>query len=169
MQCNREMKRNAILLMLLISAAMAFSQVQPPCVDTLRVNPYFSCYIEYNPVCGCDSATHRNYCFAYSKAGVNYWRMGICNSQVFDIDLVPVPVSYEPLIFSAAFRVPSSCYVFINDVFGSVVYTGSFYTTYNDEIKTFEIPTADFRNGVYSLFAVVNGEFKYKRFLKVRY
>lgn len=164
-----EMKRTIIQLALLFYASMAFAQVQPPCVDSLRVNPYFSCYIEYDPVCACDSNTYRNYCFAYSKAGANYWRMGICNNEIFDIDLVPIPVSLEPFIFSAAFRIPSSCHVFITDVFGSTVFSTNIYTTFNNEIKTFEIETGDFRNGVYSLFAVVNGEKKYKKFLKVRY
>ena len=163
------MKQSLILLNLLIPAATVFAQVQPPCVDTLRINPYHTCYIEYNPVCGCDSITHRNYCFAQSKAGVNYWRMGICNNQIFDIDIVPIPVQLEPFIFSAAFRIPSSCYIFITDVFGSVVYNTNIYTTYNDEIKSFEIETGNFLNGVYSLFAVVNGEKKFKKFIKVRY
>lgn len=163
------MKLSLLLLFLLAAAQIVYPQVQPPCVDSLRVNPYFSCYIEYDPVCGCDSNIYRNFCFAYSKAGVNYYRSGICNSQNFDIDIVPVPVQLEPFIFSGAFRVPSSCYVYITDVFGKVVFNTTFYTTTNDEIKTFEIDTGDFLNGVYVLVAVVNGEFKYKEFNKIRY
>jgi hypothetical protein len=163
------MKNSAVLITLLISAVTAFAQIPPPCVDSLRVNPYHTCYLSYDPVCGCDSNTHRNYCFAYSKMGVNYWRTGICGSENFDIDIVPVPVQLEPLTFSAAFRKPSNCLVYIIDVFCHEVFRHTFYTSYNDEIVNFEIQTNGFQDGVYTLIAVVNGEFKYEKILKVKY
>jgi hypothetical protein len=153
----------------LFCSLQAHAQLPLPCLDTLRVNPYFSCYIDYDPVCGCDSTTYRNFCFAYSKAGINHYRMGICQNELFHIDLVPNPVHIYPAQFSMAVRVPLPCYVYITDVFGAVVYNRSFYTGYADQIIRFEIDMNSFRDGVYALIALVEGEKKFVKFTKVRY
>lgn len=144
------------------------AQINPPCVDSTRVNPYFTCLLDYDPVCGCDSISYRNHCWAYSKSGVNYWHMGLCTKDFFGIDMVPNPVQEFPAEFSMAVRKPSSCYIYITDLFGGMVYDRHFFSNYDDEIVRFEIDMNDFRNGVYALIAVVRNEKKFMKFVKVK-
>ena len=147
------------------------AQVQLPCVDSLthQPNQWFICYDSFSPVCGCDSQTYRNDCFAYNKAGLNYRRPGVCAKDFYAIDLVPVPVETEPAQFSIAVTVPSSCYIYITDVFGGKLFERTFYTQYNDQVVSFEIDMNDFRNGVYALIAVVDGQKKFRKFSKLKY
>jgi hypothetical protein len=145
------------------------AQVNLPCVDSTRLNPYFTCYLEYDPVCGCDSNSYRNYCWASNKSGINYYHPGLCARDFFGIDLVPNPVQHEPAQFSMAVRKPSPCYIYITDLFGGIVYDRHFFSDYDDEVVRFEIDMNDFRNGVYALIAVVHDEKKYIKFVKVKY
>ncbi|MBK5285022.1 MAG: hypothetical protein JJE25_06435 [Bacteroidia bacterium] len=164
------MHRFLLFAITIFSVSDLYAQLIPPCIDSLLrpANPYFVCYDSYNPVCGCDSITYRNDCFAYSKAGLNYRRPGICNNQLFGIDLVPNPVQIEPAIFSIAIRAPSTALIYITDIFGATIFSRNIYTYYSDEIKSFEIDMNNYRNGVYALIVVVQGDKKFIKFVKTK-
>lgn len=53
--------------------------VQPPCVDSSLINPNCVCPQVYAPVCGCDSVTYSNSCYAQCH-GVTRWTQGACST-----------------------------------------------------------------------------------------
>lgn len=52
------------------------------CFDSTHYNPGMACIEIYDPVCGCDSQTYTNWCYAYNN-GLTSWTQGACSNQYY--------------------------------------------------------------------------------------
>jgi hypothetical protein len=58
------------------------------CVDSSMIDPTALCITLWDPVCGCDSVTYSNDCFATVWGGVTSWTQGECETVIDDIHSV---------------------------------------------------------------------------------
>ncbi len=57
------------------------------CIQSSQVTATTDCSYTYTPVCGCDSKTYRNVCFAKAH-GLRAWDQGICPEACIDKTIV---------------------------------------------------------------------------------
>lgn len=169
------MKKLLLLLLFLITCGFAKAQLQfVTCVDSAYVNPYYTCYDDYYPVCGCDGITYRSICAAYNKGGLLYapspYTDGPCGN--FDIDFVPnviVPGSLENGVGKLSYYTrtgPVSALIQIYDTFGRVWYKQQQTLNAGLYLNAFDITMNGFPEGLYYLFVIIDGEAKNLKIIK---
>ena len=47
------------------------------CIDSTKIDPYGTCIMVLQPVCGCNNVTYGNWCEA-ERNGVLHWKYGAC-------------------------------------------------------------------------------------------
>ena len=80
----------ALLLALLVSSCNKRSSNKihdKDCITPSNITPPSDCDYLYEPVCGCDSKTYRNACFAKSS-GLKSWTQGACSGACIDKSIV---------------------------------------------------------------------------------
>ncbi len=164
------MKRLLILLLFcLLANESSFAQfIYAPCKDPLKVeNITYYCYEDYEPVCGCDGNTYRNYCVAENQYALNRgnYNFGPCTN--FDYDLSPNQV-VDFLRFKIYKKKAGYFIVTIYDVFGHIYFTRVYaYNDLNAKYLPFEITVGGFEQGLYIMEIISDNEQKIKKFFKV--
>lgn len=163
--------RLIIGLLLLFGSTAAMSQIGFECVDSNRVNPWYTCGPDFTPVCGCDGNTYRNECLSYNAAGVNYIQSsGVCLNDLFFFDFWPNLVLDRIdfyIQFAPQSAAPATMQIF--DSFGNTVYLKLLNNMTSDFPYRETIPLAHLKTGVYFILIQSKGVYKHAKFVKHSY
>jgi len=130
------------------------------CIDTFAVNnnPCFGTI--YDPVCGCDQITYRNFCLANAQ-GVQFFEQGPCEFMDFDFSPNPVATAAE-LKLTVITKGLTDINVWIFDTF----FKQRYYQVYRQfqDVELFP-DVRNFGNGLYFIVVEAQGTVKVKRLL----
>jgi len=148
-----------VIILLFGCHSMSFAQFNA-CKDT--TNRYVApCYdTTYNPVCGCDQHTYKNYC-AFSQAGLLSYTPRACE-EITIPHIYPNPAS-TTLNYRLYLIQQEDAFVYIYDEYGRPRYF-HYFESILDVSTTIDVSTLP--TGFYVMYAVANGHFAAKKFIK---
>lgn len=155
-----------VLLLTIIN--IGFAQNPNACIDTTQIWPGTACYPDYSPVCGCDSVTYRNICFALRYNGVQYWEDGICEALDFDFYPNPITDYYSFLELTLITRYETDIVLQIMDIYGKKYYEYT-YRNVSKFGQKVQINLSGYKHGLYVIVAQSRGEYVIKKFMKIDY
>lgn len=162
---------NRVFLLLFICSLFlgAKAQLQEPCVDSTRINPFYQCNDpSFMPVCGCNAVTYRNSCVAFNVAGVNTIAFaGVCSNSLFYSDIYPTVV-YESFRFNMQFapQETAGATLQIMNAFGLIVYSKLLNNISADFPYSETVSAAGFETGIYFCVVQARGVFQVHKFVK---
>lgn len=133
-----------------------------PCIDSARIDRSQYCP-NVNPVCGCDSITYTNSCYAEYYHGITSWHDGPCYAGIFsqpfnnqNIIVFPNPTSDYAYLQSI---VASEMWYSVYDIRGNAVFGESKYSLTG-------IDLASLQAGIYFIRIKMNDSFSYLKLVK---
>lgn len=151
-----------LFLAALFFSSRAHAQVAY-CYDSTVINRNVSCTgAAYEPLCGCDGVTYRNYCQMYYHHGIINYQSGICEPMAIDANPNPVVLSMH---FTLVLKEKGDAFLRIFDLYGRQWYYRQFYGI--DKL-IFDIDMDDFPTGMYFIHGQAERFTLIKPFVKLR-
>ncbi len=151
------MKRHALkhflsILFFTLVSQFTYAQINQPCVDPGRVDPYYQCNDpSFLPVCGCDQVTYRNECVAFRNGGVNQINHdGVCQNDYVFATIYPTLVT-DFITLYLQFYDKGSALIQIRNSFGKVMFSQNFLSLTS---RQFSLERAGYQPGVYYCFVI---------------
>jgi hypothetical protein len=131
------------------------------CFDSTVVNQSVTCPSTYEPYCGCDGITYRNYCEMYYHHGIVYYESGICEPMAIEFN--PNPVK-ESIHMTLMLKDEGDAFIYIFDLYGKSWYFRRFNKI---EKLIFDIELNKLPAGLYFIHGQTNDFSVIRKFIKV--
>lgn len=132
------------------------------CIDTnYFVPPIPICLSLFEPVCGCDGVTYKNYDCAWQEAGVLSYQFGPCGSLATNHYPDPVVDTY-PLHVQVANKYEDDINIEIKNLNGTLYKVDHYSGLTNLEVQ---YNLSGYPRGLYFLFIYNSTEFQIRKFM----
>ncbi|MFT5513176.1 MAG: hypothetical protein ACI8SE_001577 [Bacteroidia bacterium] len=161
----RTIKYILSLVSCLLLAQFASAQINQPCVDAGRVDPYYQCNDpSFIPVCGCDLITYRNECVAFRNGGVNQINYtGVCQNEYIFATIYPTFVT-DFITLYVQFYDKGSALIQIRNSYGNVMFSQNYLSLTS---RMFSIDHSGYDPGLYYAFVITGNVSKVIKFVVI--
>lgn len=159
------MKRILPIGLFLLVSQVTLAQLNQPCVDEGRVDPYYQCNDpSFLPVCGCDQVTYRNECVAFRNGGVNQINHdGVCQNDYLFAVIYPTFVT-DFITLYLQFYDKGPALIQIRNSFGNIMFSQNYLSLTS---RQFSFERGGYQPGVYYCFVISGGYSQVVKFVVV--